>query len=101
METKARSLLKSISYRVFASIVTAGIVYCFTGKLLLAVGLGVLDSTVKILVYFLHERLWALIPYGRIKHPLEEFPVNKPLTEEDKKILEEKLKNMGYLGENI
>jgi adenylylsulfate kinase len=101
METKARSFLKSVSYRVFASIVTAIIVYCFTGKLLLAVGLGVLDSTVKILVYFLHERLWAMIPYGRVKHPLEEFPVNKPLSEEDKKILEEKLKNMGYLGENI
>lgn len=101
METKTRSLLKSVSYRVFASIVTAVIVYFATDKLLLAVGLGVLDSTVKILVFFLHERLWMAIPFGRIKHPLEEIQVKKPLTQEDKKVIESQLKNMGYLGENI
>ena len=60
MESKTRSLLKFVSYRVFASIVTALIVYAATGKLLLAVGLGVLDSTVKIFVFFLHERLWTM-----------------------------------------
>lgn len=101
METKTRSLLKSVSYRVFASIVTAFIVYVATNKLLLAVGLGVLDSTVKILVFFLHERMWMAIPFGRIKHPLEEIQVKKPLTQEDKKVIESQLKNMGYLGENI
>lgn len=101
METKTRSLLKSVSYRVFASIVTALIIFCFTGKLLLAVGLGVLDSVSKLLVYFLHERMWMAIPFGRIKHPLEEIQVNKPLSQEDKKVIEAQLKNMGYLGENI
>jgi len=60
METKTRSLLKFVSYRVFASIVRALIVYAATGKLLLAVGLGVLDSTVNIFVFFLHERLWTM-----------------------------------------
>ena len=54
------SLLKSVSHRVFASIVRALIVYAATGKLLLAVGLGVLDSTVNIFVFFLHERLWTM-----------------------------------------
>lgn len=101
METKTRSLLKSFSYRVFASIVTAVIIFCFTGKLLLAVGLGILDSVSKLLVYFMHERLWMAIPFGRIKHPLEEIQVKKPLTQEDKKVIESQLKNMGYLGENI
>jgi len=101
METKTRSLLKSVSYRVFASIVTALIIFCFTGELLLAVGLGVLDSVSKLLVYFLHERMWMAIPFGRIKHPLEEFQVNRPLTHKDKKLIEAQLKNMGYLGENI
>src|SRR2546421_13048130 len=101
METKSRSFLKSLSYRVFASIVTAGLVFIVTHKWLLAIGLGLLDSTVKILVYFLHERLWMTIPFGRIKHPLEEFEVSKPLTQEDKKVIEGKLNEMGYLGENI
>jgi len=101
METKTRSLLKSVSYRVFASIVTALLIFSFTGKLLLAVGLGVLDSVVKILVFFLHERMWSTISFGRVKHPLAEIQVSKPLTQEDKKVIESQLKNMGYLGENI
>lgn len=101
METTTRSLLKSLSYRVFASIVTALIVYTATGKMLLAVGLGVLDSTVKIFVYFFHERLWMAISFGRVRHPLEEIQVRKPLRKEDKEIIEAKLKNMGYLGEDI
>ncbi len=93
--------MKSVSYRVFASIVTALIIFCFTGKLLLALGLGVLDSVSKILVFFLHERMWTAISFGRIKHPLEEIQVKKPLSQEDKKTIEAQLKNMGYLGENI
>jgi uncharacterized membrane protein len=101
METKTRSLLKSVSYRVFASIVTALLIFSFTGKLLLAVGLGVLDSVVKLLVFFLHERMWMAIPFGRIKHPLEEIPVRKTLTDEDKQAIKSKLDEMGYLGENI
>jgi uncharacterized membrane protein len=101
METKTRSLLKSVSYRVFASIVTAVLIFSFTGKLLLAVGLGVLDSVVKILVFFLHERAWMAIPFGRIKHPLEEIPVRKTLTAEDKQAIKSKLDEMGFLGENI
>ena len=101
METKSRSFLKSLSYRVFASVVTAGIVFMATHKWLLAIGLGLLDSTVKILVYFLHERLWMAISFGRIKHPLEEFDVRKPLTPEHKEVIESKLNEMGYLGENI
>jgi uncharacterized membrane protein len=101
METKTRSLLKSVSYRVFASIVTAVLIFSFTGRLLLAVGLGVLDSVVKILVFFLHERMWMAIPFGRIKHPLEEIPVRKTLTDEDKQAIKSKLDEMGYLGENI
>jgi uncharacterized membrane protein len=101
METKTRSFLKALSYRVFASIVTGLIVYIATGKALLSVGLGVLDSVVKMLVYFLHERAWMAIPFGRIRHPLEDIQVNKRLTPEDKDIIEAKLKNMGYLGEDI
>ena len=101
METKTRSFLKAMSYRVFASIVTGLIVYIATGEALLSIGLGVLDSVVKMLVYYAHERVWMVIPFGRIRHPLEEIQVNKPLSKEDQEVIEAKLKNMGYLGENI
>ena len=101
MDTKARSFLKSLSYRVFASIVTAVLVFIMTRRWLLAIGLGVLDSTVKLFVYFLHERMWLLIRFGRKAHPLEQFPVRRALTAQDKQAIETKLSEMGCLGENI
>ena len=93
--------MKSVTYRVFASIVTALLIFSFTGKLLLAIGLGLLDSVVKILVFFLHERMWSAIRFGRILHPLEEIPIRKPLPEQDKEAIRSKLNEMGYLEENI
>jgi uncharacterized membrane protein len=44
-------------------------VYLFTGDAKLSAGAGVLDSIVKIVLYFLHERLWNHIPFGRPKAP--------------------------------
>ncbi|HEY6170144.1 MAG TPA: DUF2061 domain-containing protein [Verrucomicrobiae bacterium] len=102
METHARSLVKAVSYRCFSSlIVTSSIVYVFTGQWQLSLGIGVAELVVKVFTYFLHERVWTLIPYGRERHPLAMFELKKPLSEADEKVVREKLKDMGYLGENI
>jgi uncharacterized membrane protein len=45
------------------------LVYLFTGNAKVSVGAGILDSVVKIVLYFLHERLWNSIPFGRPKAP--------------------------------
>jgi len=65
METHARSITKAASYRVLGSISTAGIAYVLTGSMKLSIGAGILDVFVKIAAYFLHERIWAHIPFGR------------------------------------
>lgn len=69
METHSRSLAKAISYRFFGSLSTAGLVYFFTGSAKVSVGAGILDSLVKIVLFFLHERVWQRISYGRAKAP--------------------------------
>ena len=56
-ETRLRSLFKAISWRVFATTLTGTLVFLFTHKAVLAIGVGLLDSALKILAYFLHERL--------------------------------------------
>ncbi len=96
-ETKTRSILKAISWRILASIITGSLVYIFTGKGNLALGVGLLDSAVKIIVYYFHERLWQIIPIGKKKHPLEDIEVHKPIQEEDKEKIKEVLKDLGYL----
>ena len=45
------------------------IVLIFSGSLKLSLGAGVLDMFLKISLYFLHERIWNYIPYGRPKRP--------------------------------
>lgn len=69
METSARSMVKAVSYRFLGSLSTAAIFYLMTGKGSMALGAGLLDMVVKIAVYFVHERLWDHIDYGRAKPP--------------------------------
>ena len=67
METKTRSVLKAFSWRFIATFITAFIVLILTGKADFAMKVGLLDTSIKLCVYFFHERLWLRIPFGKIK----------------------------------
>lgn len=69
METTQRSLAKSISWRILATIITAAIAFLLTGKVEFAAKIGLADTSIKFFVYLWHERLWNRIPFGRIKQP--------------------------------
>ena len=69
MESHSRSMLKAVSYRLLGSTSTALIFYVLTGQPSLSISAGALDVVVKIGVYFLHERIWARINFGRVKPP--------------------------------
>ncbi|HET9319976.1 MAG TPA: DUF2061 domain-containing protein [Bryobacteraceae bacterium] len=69
MDSSARSLAKAVSYRVLGSAATALIVFIFSGNMPLSAGVGAIDMVLKIALYFVHERLWNYIPYGRPKPP--------------------------------
>ena len=65
MESHARSIVKSLSYRIVSFFVTTGVVLMFTGRLDLAVGAGLTDMAIKLGVFYWHERLWNRIDFGR------------------------------------
>ena len=67
METKLRSFLKAFSWRFIATIITTTIVFFLTGKGDFAAKVGLLDTTVKLFVYFFHERAWLRVRFGKIK----------------------------------
>lgn len=69
MDSHSRSLAKAISYRLLGSATTALVCLLLTGQLGLSAGLGALDMVVKIGLYFLHERIWNHIGFGRAKRP--------------------------------
>ena len=65
IETKSRSLAKAISWRVFATLTTMTIVYIIFGNLKLAGVVGGFEVIAKIFVYFIHERMWNKIKFGK------------------------------------
>ncbi len=69
MESSSRSIAKAVSYRLFGSLSTAGIFYVLSGDARLSLGAGALDVVAKLFLYFLHERLWNYISFGRQKPP--------------------------------
>jgi adenylylsulfate kinase len=65
IETRARSLVKTISWRVAGTAVTAVLVFLFTKKLGVALAIGGFEAAGKLVVYFFHERAWNRISFGR------------------------------------
>ncbi len=75
METHKRSLLKAVTWRFFASLITTVVVYLFTREVALSLGIGFTDAAVKILVYYAHERIWERINFGRRKATREDYVI--------------------------
>jgi len=66
METHLRSVVKGISWRFVATMVTTVVVYIYSGELAAAAIVGSIDALAKILLYWGHERIWQQISWGRI-----------------------------------
>ena len=64
-DTPLRSTVKAVSWRIVATTTTAILVYAFTGRLDLAVTVGILESIAKIILYVMHERVWNKLSFGR------------------------------------
>lgn len=69
MESHKRSVVKAISYRIVGTGLTAMVALVVTGQLRTALAIGAVDTVLKIGGYYVHERLWEKIPFGRPKPP--------------------------------
>ena len=64
-ETKWRSIAKALSWRFIATLITSFLVWILTGELEFAAKVGLLYTTLKLFVYFFHERIWLKIRFGK------------------------------------
>ena len=74
MESRSRSIAKTLSWRVWATIITTIVVFVVKGEFKLALEIGLLDTTIKLGMYFFHERMWNKINYGRVP-PQTDFEI--------------------------
>ena len=65
MESHRRSLLKALSWRLLALLITFAVALLLFDDVEVAAKVGVLDSVVKIVIYYVHERAWQKVPFGR------------------------------------
>lgn len=72
-ETKTRSIVKTISWRILATLTTVVLVYIFIGDTTIAFTVGGIEVILKMLVYFVHERIWDKLKFGR--HEIQPFVV--------------------------
>ncbi len=64
-ERPVRSILKTISWRIVGTIDTIIISWLLTGQIETALAIGSVELVTKMILYFGHERIWNLIPYGK------------------------------------
>ncbi len=64
-EKTYRSLLKSVSWRILGTIDTIIISYLITNTLDFALRIGFVELLTKMVLYFLHERVWNKIKWGK------------------------------------
>lgn len=65
LEHRKRSLLKTISWRLFSFFLTISIIYAYTRNIKQSLGVGAGIDIIKMLLYYLHERAWNKVKFGR------------------------------------
>ena len=61
---KLRSVMKTITWRIIATIITIILVLIFTGDLAIASTVGGIEIITKMILYYIHERTWSIVPWG-------------------------------------
>lgn len=59
-----RSLVKTITWRVSATLITMILVLMFVNDLTIALSVGLIETFVKMFAYYVHERIWNRFSWG-------------------------------------
>lgn len=95
-ESSSRSLLKSISWRVVAFIVLSIITYAFTGSLRETGLIAIVYNVLQIGIYYLHERTWDRIQWGK-PNGIDRLRPLADLSPEEQRNVTEHLRELGYI----
>ncbi len=66
-EKPLRSIVKSISWRIIGTMDTVFISWLVTGEIKVALSIGSVELFTKMFLYFLHERIWNAMSWGKNK----------------------------------
>lgn len=64
-EKHARSIVKSLTYRLTIVVLDVTVIYILTGRLDAALGFALISNIYTTIAYYFHERLWNRIGWGK------------------------------------
>ena len=65
IELKKRTVIKTLTWRITASLTTFLIAWILTGDLLIGISIGSVEAIAKIFLYYFHERIWNSISWAK------------------------------------
>jgi uncharacterized membrane protein len=74
-EKHYRSIVKAISWRLTGTIDTIVVSFIVSGRIKVALTIGFVELFTKIFLYYLHERAWNRISFGRVKDKAPEYSI--------------------------
>ncbi|HEX5182391.1 MAG TPA: DUF2061 domain-containing protein [Allosphingosinicella sp.] len=78
IESHPRSFVKAVSWRILGSLDTFIWSLIMTGSLGIAGSIAGFEILSKIFLFYFHERLWDLVPWGRRRQPRVPQPALAP-----------------------
>jgi uncharacterized membrane protein len=67
MDSKLRSLIKTISWRLTGTLATFIISYIILRDLTVSSSIAIIQLTANSIIFYFHERLWNVISWGKDK----------------------------------
>ncbi|MDP4270452.1 MAG: DUF2061 domain-containing protein [Bacteroidota bacterium] len=74
-EKSYRSIIKAISWRTIGTFDTVIISFIIVGNIKFAFSIGAVELFTKMTLYFLHERAWNKIKFGKVETPPIEYQI--------------------------
>jgi len=74
-EQPIRTFVKTISWRLIAVSLTILAFYLYTGNLSSSLWVGISVNVVKMGFYYMHERMWNQVQFGRVEKKMPEYSI--------------------------
>ncbi len=65
IESRKRSLAKAITWRIIAMTLLTAVTWLFTSDAQVTASVVIVASTIHVITYYIHERLWERVKWGR------------------------------------
>ena len=82
-------MIKSIVWRLLGLVLLGVITWVYTNDATVTTIVTLLFHSIRLVLYYFHERMWDRINWG--------YKKKSELTEKENKLIEERLRKLGYI----